>query len=335
MCRKARVSTATVSRVINGSPLVTGDTRDRVLKVIRSLGYRPSHAARTLARNRTDILGVVFPEIASGFFTEVLRGIDDVADEHGYHLMTCFSHGLRDEKEFVGRMLRERRMDALILMNLSTPDAAIREMARHDAPVVLIDRPLRESKLCAIIMDNIAGAEAATRHLVEHGYDRIAILTGPEDSYDSQQRFEGFRRALERSNRTIFPDLVWKGAFTEESGQQVMRAWLDAGKELPDAILATNDVMALGAWNVLRERGVRVPDDVALVGFDDIESARHLGLTSVSVPMRAMGRAAAEAAIQQISSRKTQPQRMLPTALVVRRSCGCKGIEKQPRGDNV
>jgi LacI family transcriptional regulator len=330
VCRKAGVSTATVSRVINGSPLVTGDTRDRVLKAIRSLGYRPSHAARTLARNRTDILGVVFPEIASGFFTEVLRGIDDVADEHGYHLMTCFSHGLRDEKEFVGRMLRERRMDGLILMNLSTADSAIREMTKHDVPIVLIDRPLEESKLCAITMDNLAGAEAATRHLVEHGHDRIAILTGPEDSYDSRQRFEGFRCALERSNKTIFPDLIWKGAFTEESGIEAMRAWLESRKPLPDAIFASNDAMALGVWSVLRERGVRVPDDVALVGFDDVESARHQELTSVSVPMRAMGRAAAEAAIQQISSHKTQPRRMLPTALVVRRSCGCKGIEKQP-----
>jgi LacI family transcriptional regulator len=323
VCKRAGVSTATVSRVINHSPLVTDVTRARVLEAMRSLGYSPSHAARTLARQRSELIGVVFPHIASGFFTEVLGGINEVAAEHNFHLMTAFSHGLSDEEQFVKRLLTERRVDGLILMNLLLSDEFVAEAARGGIPIVLIDRPVEGSDLFAVSMDNRAGAEAAMGHLLGHGYRRVAILTGPGDSFDAQHRFEGCRAALGRAGIPESQVLLWKGSFTEKSGRAAIEGWLAQGRALPEAIFATNDAMALGALGALRERGLRVPDDVALVGFDDTESARHLELTSVRVPMQEMGRAAAEAAIEQISSRQAQPSRVLDTELVVRRSCGC------------
>src|ERR1051325_1847563 len=276
VCRKAGVSTATVSRVVNESPLVTEETRSRVLEAMKSLGYRPSHAARTLARQRTDLIGVVFPEIAGGFFTEVLRGIDDVAAEHHFHLMTAFSHGLADEEQFVTRLLQERRVDALILMNLLLSDEFIKEVAKRGIPVSLIDRPVIGAGLFAVSMDNQTGAEAATNHLLEHGYRKFAILTGPTDNYDAEHRFEGCKRALEKADIRADEIDVWQGAFTESSGRAAIERWLSAGKPLPEAIFATNDAMALGAHEFLRQRGIRVPEDVALVGFDDADSARHL-----------------------------------------------------------
>jgi LacI family transcriptional regulator len=328
VCRVAKVSTATVSRVINHSPLVTDETRSRVLEAMRSLGYRPSHAARTLARQRTELIGVVFPEIASGFFTEVLRGIDEVAAEHHFHLMTAFSHGLTDEERFVSRLLQERRVDALILMNLLLSDEFIRDAATRGIPIVLIDRPVEGADLFAVSMDNQGGAEKAMSHLLGHGYRKLAVLSGPTDNYDAQHRLEGCNRALEAAGVAASAIPVLQGAFTEESGSAVMKEWLKAGKPLPEAIFATNDAMALGALGVLRAHGVRVPEDIALVGFDDTESAHHVGLTSVRVPMWDMGKAAAVAAIQQMSSRKAQPPQVLETKLIVRRSCGCADIEK-------
>ncbi len=324
VCKRARVSTATVSRVLNGSPLVHEKTRTRVLKIIEALDYRPSHAARTLARARTDALAVIFPQIASGFFTEVLRGMDEVGAEHNFHLMTAFSHGRRDEQELVLRMLRERRADALVLMNLGLSDEFIKRAAKHKIPIVLIDRPEPDTKLCAISMDNVGGADAAMTHLLEHGYREVAFITGPRDNYDAEQRLAGCQQAAARFGVALAADLIWPGEFTEESGRLVMARWLDGGHKLPEAIFACNDVMAIGALNYLQESGYAAPRDVAVVGFDDIDSARHLGLTSVRVPMHAMGRAAAEAAIQQVLSGEAQPQRVLPTSLVVRRSCGCR-----------
>lgn len=296
-----------------------------MLEAMQALGYRPSHAARTLARQRTELLGVVFPEIASGFFSEVLRGIDEVAAERSFHLMTAFSHGLSDEQQFVSRLLQERRVDALILMNLLLSDDFVRDASRRGIPIILLDRPVEGAELFAVSMDNRGGAEAAMAHLISHEYKSFAILIGPSDNYDAQHRFQGCKEALARAGIPATKVHVWQGGFTEESGRVAIENWLAQGKPLPEAIFATNDAMALGVLAGLRERGLRSPQDVALVGFDDTESARHLELTSVCVPMREMGRLAAEAAIEQISNRQARPSRVVATELVVRRSCGCAG----------
>lgn len=323
VCKRAKVSTATVSRVLNGSPMVSVQTRSRVEKAIKQLGYHPSHAARTLARQRSQFIGAIFPDISSGFFAEVLSSIDAVAAEHEFHLMTAFSHGHRDEKELIVRTLRERRVDALILMNLSLPDNFTKAAAKFGIPIVLIDRPVAGANLFAVSMDNKGGADAAITHLIKHGQRNIAVIAGPSGNYDADQRLEGCRLGFERAGLPLADELIWQGAFTAASGRAALERWLNAGRPLPEAIFATNDAMALGALATLQERGYRVPDDVALVGFDDIEAAQHLGLTTVHIPMREMGRAAAEAAVKQILSGEAQKQCVLATNLVVRRSCRC------------
>jgi LacI family transcriptional regulator len=318
--RRCGVSTATVSRVINGSPLVHERTRRRVLDTIRDLGYRPSHAARMLALQRTDTIGVIFPQIDSGFFSEVLRGIDDVAAHNKFHLMAAFSHGVADEQELVSRFIHERRADALILLNLLLPNGFIRRIARDGLPIVLIDRPVAGANLFAVSMDNVGGAEAALKHLYEQGFSQVAVIAGPAGSYDAEQRLIGCRQAAAGRGLPLAREWIWPGNFTEESGRAAVENWLARGRPLPDAIFATNDAMAFGVHAFLRENGYQVPDDVALVGFDDMPLARHLGLTTVQVPMHEMGKAAAEAAVHQVRHGKAIKNRVLPVELVVRQT---------------
>ncbi len=320
--RQSGVSTATVSRVINQSPKVRPATRVRVLKAIRELGYMRNHSARALARQRTDTIGVVFPGIDSGFFSEVLKGINEYAVSRDYHLMVAFSQGLPDEHDRVAEYLQAGRVDALILMNLGMSDQFIRQASQRELPIVLIDRPVKDARVASVMIDNISGADAAMSHLLALGYERIAILNGPDGTIDAEQRFQGCQRAAKRAGVTLNKDLVWPGTFFWESGYELMKHWLDSGKTLPEAMFALNDPMAMGVMEAMRERGLSVPKDMALVGFDDVQAARHLGLTTVHSPMREMGRAASEAAISLVTGGRTRLERVLPTELVIRRSCG-------------
>lgn len=324
--RRAGVSTATVSRVLNNSPLVRPETRRRVLRVIQQLNYRPSPTARALARARTQTLAVLFPGIASGFYSEVLCGIDDVASERGYHVLVAFSHGPQDQEELFARCLRERRADALIVLQLAPPDALVRAAEAHAAPVVFIDRPAKGARISCVQIDNHTGSVEAVHHLLEHGYRRIAVLTGPANSFDAQQRLAAYRQTMQRAGVPVIPELVWQGAFTEESGYATTQRWLKNNRSLPDALFASNDAMALGARRALEENGLRLP----IIGFDDCESARHVGLSTVHVPMRLMGRWAVELALARIEGAPSRDvtDRVVPTRLVVRESCGCarKGV---------
>ncbi len=328
VCERTGYSTATVSRVMNGSPLVRETTRKRVLKAIEELGYQPSHAARMLKKQRTEMIAVVFPDIDSGFFTEVLRGIDERAAESGYHIMTAFSHGQRDEQKLVTQFIKERRADGLILMNLSLPATFVKKIASWGLPIVLIDRPVGGSQLTAVCIDNERGAEQAAEHLLSLGYRRIGLLTGPKDSYDAQQRQKGFLRALRKAKVNLPDEMVGRGAFTEESGYRVMTSWIRSAIPLPEAMFAANDAMAVGVLAALREHGLDAPKDMALMGFDDTELARHLGLTTIHVPMRDLGRTAVRASIGQISHEHSEGIHVMPTHLMIRTSCG----SKHPRG---
>ena len=324
ICKRAGVSSATVSRVINQSPLVHARTRSKVMKAIRELGYHPSHAARMLARQRTDTIGVIFPDIAGGFFAEVLGGIDDVAAESQFHIITAFSHGDADTKKLVANFAQERRCDALVVMNLFSSTApVIKSTVKSGMPIVLVDRPVPGVKVHTVSIDNVSGADAAMTHLLDMGYRRVAFITGPTDSYDADQRLEGVRRAVARAGTTLPDEMIWPGNFGEESARQAVKTYLDRWQSLPEAIFACNDSMAIAAIAELKDHGYRVPEDVAVVGFDDIDAARHLGLTSVRVPMREMGTAAAHLALEKIQGRESpDTQILMASKLVVRRSCG-------------
>lgn len=320
ICRTTGFSTATVSRVLNGVPLVSAATKKRVQAALDKLGYAPNYAARSLKLNRTGMIAVVFPELDNGFFTEVLRGVDEMASEFHVHLLTAFTHGPLDEQKLIHRMARERRADALILMNLTLPDTFLRQLSRGKLPIVLIDRPLEKNPLVSVGIDNCGGATAMTRHLIDQGHRDIVFVAGPAGTFDADERLAAFRSTMKAGGLPVPAASIWKGDFTEESGARLMTRHLQRGAPLPQAIFAANDAMAVGLLQVLRAAGRKVPGDVAIAGFDDTDVARHLDLTTVRVPMRLLGSAAAKQALALIDGSVKTRHIVLPTRLVVRGS---------------
>ncbi|HEY8240534.1 MAG TPA: LacI family DNA-binding transcriptional regulator [Kiritimatiellia bacterium] len=312
-------SPSTVSRVFNNSPLVNAQTRERVLTAIRATGYTPSHAARALKAQKTSLLGVMLPKVAGGFFADVLAGIDGEAAARGYHLMTVLTHGLEDEAATVRRLVRERRVDALVAFNMYLPDDVVGEAARRGMRIALIGRP--HARVAAATVDNRSAAAAAMAHLLGHGYRDVAILAGPRGNRDSDERLAGCRIAAGKAKAPIAGGRIWHAQFTEESAVETVQAHLESGALLPRAIFALNDDMAIGARSVLLRRGLRIPEDVALMGFDGTWAARIADLSTVEVPMAELGKAAARAALDVGTERRIKP---LPCRLVLRNSCGCE-----------
>ncbi len=322
---KAGVSTATVSRVINNSPLVTEKTRQKVVKIIEDMQYHPNPAARSLAGQTTQTLGVLFPDFDSGFYSEVLLGIDEEAARRDYHIMTGFSHGVEDEERLLRHYLFGRRIDALVVMNLTFSSDFLQEVASEARmPVILLDRPFEGSNMASISMNNVQGAEKAMHHLVgTHGYRDICIIRGPFGNYDTEGRMRGILRAMEQLQLSIPSERIMDGDFTEDSGFLAMDEMIRSGGKLPDAVFAMNDAMALGVLSALSAAGIRVPEEVAVMGFDDIISARHMRLSTVKIPMREMGRYAAQAALQCVLEKETPVSREVDLDLTIRSTCGC------------
>ena len=321
--RLSGASIATVSRVFSGKARVSDETRKRVMEAAHSLAYEPSHAARALAGRKTHTLGAIFPEIASGFYADVLAGIDEVAAEHQFDVLASFVGKSRSRPELVKRLLRQGRVDALILLNLDN-SSDLTPQSLDDLPIVLIDREISGSSLPVVGMDNVAGAEAMIEHLFEQGHRNIAILTGPQGNYDSEQRLIGCRNAFAKLGLTLDEKLIWRGAFTLPSGVTVAREFLDSKQPMPDAIFCLNDAMAIGMLGELQRAGISVPRDVALAGYDNVEAAGHLSLTSVACPMRLMGQVAARWAVDLITRNERSTGHRLQVRLVVRNSTSGK-----------
>lgn len=322
ICRAAEVSSATVSRVINESPLVQEDTRRKVLKVIKDLGYRPSHAAQMLARQRTDTLGVVLPDINSNFDAQVLAGIDEAAVAANCHMLTTFAHGERNVRALLRRFADERRVDAVVVMSSAAGlESSLKDIKRSGLPLVILDRPV--AGYPSVSIDNESGARQVVNHLLALGRKSIAFLSGPDENYDAVQRLAGTQAAMAEAGAPLASEYIWPGDFREESAVEAIRAWSATGKPWPDAIFACNDTMAFGVLASLRELGLRVPEDIAVMGFDDSMGARWLGLSTVRIPVRRLGQAAASMALQ-LSKRQAIPSENIeiPVELIIRQTCG-------------
>jgi LacI family transcriptional regulator len=323
------VSAATVSRVFSGSAKVSDKIRKKVIDAARQLSYEPSHAARSLAGRKTNTLGAIFPEISSGFYADVLAGIDEVAAESGFDVLAAFVGKRRQRPELIKRLLRQGRVDALLLLNLDD-STDLEAQSIEKLPIILIDREINGSNLPVVGMDNVGGAEAMIEHLFEQGHRRIAILTGPRGNYDSEQRLVGCREASGRLGLSLDKSLIWTGEFTMASGNRAAREFLESKMPIPDAIFCLNDAMAIGMLNELHRAGISVPGDVALAGYDNVDAAVHLSLTSVACPMRLMGQVAARWGVDLVARNERPAGHKLQVRLVVRNSS--IGKENGPRG---
>ncbi|WP_328317601.1 LacI family DNA-binding transcriptional regulator [Streptomyces sp. NBC_00388] len=332
VAERAGVGRGTASRVINGSPRVSDRTREAVEAAVAELGYVPNRAARALAGNRTDAIALVVPEpetrfFAEPYFSDIVRGVGAaLADTEMQLLLTLV--GSDRERDRLAQYLAAHRVDGVLLVSVHADDPLPDLLQQLDIPAVVSGRRSDHEALPSVDSDNYQGARSAVGHLVARGRRRIATITGPFDIYAAQCRLDGYRKAVAAAGADGDEALVAQGDFSEESGRRAMELLLDRRPDL-DAVFAASDVMAAGARQVLRERGLRVPDDIALVGFDDSVIARHMDppLTSVRQPIEEMGRAMARLLLSEIAVHRSpgtaaveRTQLVLPTDLVPRLS---------------
>ena len=318
----AGVSVATVSRVFNQKGPIREETVRRVMDVVDALQYIPHAGARSLSTRSTRTIGVVLPDLHGEFFSEVIRGIDLAAREQSFHLLLSGSHADRDEMRAVVQAVRGL-IDGLVVMSPDLdPGALVGELPRN-IPVVLLNAKVKGHP--CITIDNAGGARAMVRHLVSLGHERIAFFCGPPNNADAEQRRRGYRAGLAEAG---LAPIEIEGTFTEESGYEAAKRFIRLSPR-PTAAFAGNESMAIGALSAFSEGGLRVPEDVALVGFDDIPIARFLAppLTTVKVPIADLGRRAFEILVHDGKSNGAndngkQRNVKLETKLVVRRSCG-------------
>lgn len=318
----ARVSVTTVSRVLNRTGPVRDDTRRRVEAAIARLGYVPHAAARSLITRQTRTIGVVLPDIYGEFFSELIRGADLAARRVGYHLLVSGSHADQAETRDVLRTLYGR-VDGLILMASSVDARALEDSLPASVPLVLLNDGRRARHHASIRIDNRPGARAVIDHLVGLGHQRIGFIQGPEGNEDAAQRRMGYRQALAAHGIAVDPRLEIRGDFSEKAGHDAA-GQLAGGDPPPTAIFAANDAMAIGCLAALRERGLRVPADVALAGFDDIPIARYMtpALTTVHVAIEELGGGAVARLLQELERNPSATPRheVLPATLVIRAS---------------
>lgn len=321
VAKRADVSIATVSRVVNKTARVDEVTAERVRAAIADLKYRPRSAARNLASRRTDTIGLLLPEVSGEFFSPMLRGIEAGLNNTGFELL--ISTHITGSRHPLGA----HNTDGLLVFTNSLPDSELAHLHHMGFPLVLLyQSPPAPLNIPCVTIENKSGARTITDHLIEaHGCRRIAFLAGPKDNEDSHWREIGYRDSLAAHTIAFDPALVAEGGFDEEEAKAPVRGWLKAG--LPfDAIFASDDESAIGVINALRDGGKRVPDDVAVVGFDDMPLSRHVTppLTTVRAPTERVGYEAASLLVKLIRTGEAEPLILLPTELVIRHSCGCK-----------
>jgi LacI family transcriptional regulator len=339
IAKLAGVSRATASRVINHHPDVSAGTREKVLKVIEANHYQPNLAARMLVTQRTQIIGIViqYPEAAfvSEYVPILMDGVNAVTERRDYAVLMWWEHAGVEKDHFAERILAQKRlMDGMIITVASIVSPLIDHMIESNIPFVMMERPTRHvDQISYVTIDNCAGAKTAVEHLIQIGRRRIAHITGTLNNIDGQDRLKSYRATLEEHGLPVDPALIADASFNRRSGYLAMKELLSRGVDI-DAVFAGNDNSAEGALQAMHETGIRVPDDVALVGFDDVPTARDLNpqLTTIHQSIVERGSLATNLLLDIIEGKVTEPQQIiLPTRLVIRRSTG--GVNSEERSE--
>jgi len=323
VAKKAGVAPITVSRVVNGTGYVKLEVRRRVEAAVAELGYVPNSVARSLKSRRTNTLALVLSDLSNPFFTTVARGVEDAASDAGYMTIICNTDESESEERRYLRMLLQQRVDGILLVPASGTGETVRQLRKHGTEVVVLDRRVADAPADVARCDSEGGAYALGKLVAGLGHRRAAILAGPEGISVTQERVRGFRRAMDEAGAVPCSEL--HGEMTPESGRALATEALSLSPR-PTALFAANNFIAIGALNALRDASLRVPEDIALVAFDDLPPAlvTFPFLTVSAQPAYEMGRRGVELLFDRLEGRAPEHYReiVLPTELVVRRSSG-------------
>jgi LacI family transcriptional regulator len=322
IAKLADVSIATVSKVVNHKDeKISSPTRDRVLNIIKETGYVPNRIASSMVTKKTNTLGLLIPDIANPFFPELARGAEDMANKMGYTLILCNSDNKVEKEDAYLEMLQEKMVDGIIFVASSRRTELSSALQRMKVPVITVDREIPGLSVQAkITVDNESGAYEAVSHMIDRGYRKIYHLAGPQTSLPARQRYEGYMRAMKEQNISFPEKYLMEGRFSSNWGVEAVSKLLEEDIEF-DGLFCGNDLIALGAMKCLHQNGINVPDQIGVVGFDDINMAQLISpeLTTVNQPNYEMGYKAAELLIKTIGGVKTrQHDYILKTRLIQR-----------------
>jgi len=323
VAKLAGVAPITVSRVINNNGYISEPTRKRVTAAIKKLGYVPNSLARSLRSRRTGMLALIVTDITNPFFTLIARGVEDTANDAGFSVIFCNTDESEVKEQEYVNLLLQKQVDGILLVPARSTASSLRLIQAQGTPLVVIDRRIPGVHVDTVRCDSEDGAYRLVQLLVKLGHRRIAVLSGPQGVSTADDRVAGYKRALAEAGPTPPAPLVYCGSYTYASGSELAKQML-AAEPRPTAVFAANNFIAMGALKALQEAGVRVPEDIALVSFDDLPPAMVTSpfLTVVAQPAYEMGRVATNRLLAQLAGSKSRKETVLPTEMIVRQSSG-------------
>jgi len=328
----AGVSHMTVSRALYNDPRIREETKKRILDLADKLNYRPVARARPFASRKSNLIGLVVSDISNPFCAELARGIEDKAHEEGYNVIFCSTDNKPERMESYVHLMMDAGVDAFIFASTRLREPVVEKLIDERFPLVLVNRKLRGETCNYVVLNNMKGAYEITEHLINLGYRKIAIITGPSNFFTGLERLKGYQQALKDHGIEFDDNYVIQGYFTREMGYKGTKELLTM-EERPEAIFAGNDYVAMGVIDAVEELGLRIPEEIALVGFDDtaFASNQRIRLTTVSQRTYEMGNLGVQILIDYIERKETDYTHrvVLEPRLVIRESCGQKLLEKR------
>lgn len=324
IAKRANVSIATVSRALSGQNNVREETKKQILRIARQLNYKPNLLARNFVKGKSNIIGLILPDISDEFFSEIIKSIDDTSFISGYFTMVISSHKNRSLVESIQTMMNSGIAGGFILLVPFMNSEIEKALKSERVPFVIISGDSELGDYDIITIDNYNAAYNAVKFLSDKGYKKIAHIAGPDENNDAVLRREGFLNACTKLKLETKKSWITKGDFTLEGGESAANLILN-GKEKPEVIFAANDMTAIGCYNAASKLGLKIPDDIAIIGFDDVLISQYVNppLTTIKVDTETIGKTAAEKLIRKMTEKeKSKPQTIkISTELVIRNSC--------------
>lgn len=323
----AGVSIATVSNALNGTRYVSKEVKEKIDHAIKELNYQPNILAKSLRIKESRIIGCLISDIANPFFSNVVRGIEEELAKKNYKILLSNTDSSVEKERKYLKMLVGQRVDGLIVSSAGNTGDYFRSMEKTGVPIVFLNRCPELMNSDVVMTNNIQGGYTATEHLIRHGYSKIAIITGPTSISTGKDRLIGYKRALEDYGVTEYEPLVKEGLFDIESGYRKMKELMEQDMK-PDAVFICNNSMTLGAYKYLKEAKVSIPDQLAILGYDDTDWADIVDppITTIKQPAYELGVAAAKLMLARIKNVQVKREIMyMDTSMIIRKSCGCQG----------